>query len=92
MARTATIKASSEVDSITNRDKLIDYYKYFCSGDGPKISVIEDIDDKTNELIISADSNNQQDYQTFPIIHRYLTCINLDLLISIYHLNEDSFL
>ena len=45
-ARTATIKASSEVDSITKRDKLIDYYKYICSGDGPKISVIEDIDDK----------------------------------------------
>jgi len=45
-ARTATISSLSEVDSKTKRDKGIDYYKYISTGLGPKISVIQDVDDR----------------------------------------------
>ena len=44
-ARTATISASSEVDPNTKRDRSLAYYEYVSSGPGPKISVIEDVDD-----------------------------------------------
>jgi len=43
--RTATISPSSEVDSKTKLDKGIDYYKYISTGVGPKISIIQDVDD-----------------------------------------------
>ena len=44
--RTATIKSFSEVGPELKRDKGISYYRYFSSGVGPKISVIQDVDDR----------------------------------------------
>ena len=44
-ARTATIKASTLVDPKLKRDKGIEYYKYISSGEEPRISVIQDVDD-----------------------------------------------
>ena len=43
-ARTATIKASNEIDPQIKRDRSLAYYEYVSSGTGPWISVIQDID------------------------------------------------
>ncbi len=43
-ARTATIKASNEIDPQIKRDRSLAYYEYISSGTGPWISVIQDID------------------------------------------------
>ena len=42
-ARTATIKASNEIDPQIKRDRSLAYYEYVSSGTGPWISVILDI-------------------------------------------------
>ena len=44
-ARTATIKASNEIDPQIKRDRSLAYYEYVSSGTGPWISVIQDIDE-----------------------------------------------
>jgi len=44
-ARTATIRASSEVDPKTKRDRSLAYYEYLSSGKAPCISVIQDVDE-----------------------------------------------
>jgi regulator of RNase E activity RraA len=44
-ARTATIKASDEIDPQIKRVRSLAYYEYVSSGTGPWISVIQDIDE-----------------------------------------------
>ena len=44
-ARTATIKASNEIDPQIKSEKNLAYYEYVSSGEGPWISVIQDIDE-----------------------------------------------
>ena len=44
-ARTATIKASNEIDPQIKRVRSLAYYEYVSSGTGPWISVIQDIDE-----------------------------------------------
>ena len=44
-ARTATIKASNEIDQQVKRERSLAYYKYISSGTGPWVSVIQDIDE-----------------------------------------------
>ena len=44
-ARTATIRAASVVDPQKKRDRGIAYYEYVSSGPGPKISMIQDVDE-----------------------------------------------
>ena len=44
-ARTATIKATNEIDPQIKRDRSLAYYEYVSSGTGPWISVIQDIDE-----------------------------------------------
>ena len=43
-ARTATIRASNEIDQQVKRERSLAYYKYISSGTGPWVSVIQDID------------------------------------------------
>ena len=45
-ARTATIRASSEVDPNTQRKRSLAYYEYVSSGTAPYISVIQDVDER----------------------------------------------
>jgi regulator of RNase E activity RraA len=44
-ARTATIRASTEVDQNTKRARSLAYYEYVSSGTAPFISVIQDVDE-----------------------------------------------
>ena len=43
-ARTATICASNEIDPQIKRERSLEYYKYVSSDTGPRVSVIQDID------------------------------------------------
>ncbi|GIT07297.1 MAG: demethylmenaquinone methyltransferase [Pseudomonadota bacterium] len=43
-ARTATICASNEIDPQKKRERSLEYYKYVSSDTGPRVSVIQDID------------------------------------------------
>jgi len=43
-ARTATIRASNEIDQQIKRERSLEYYQYISSGSGPWVSVIQDID------------------------------------------------
>ena len=44
-ARTATIRASNEIDQQVKRERSLAYYKYISSGTGPWVSAIQDIDE-----------------------------------------------